>query len=79
LIIELGLERLGFQESYGVQDAGDVPYYEGRIEILNLRGWDLRSIQSIGERPDALDVLIGNDILRDCTFIVVGPKGKFRL
>ena len=79
LINELGLERLGSQESYGVQDAGDVPYYEGRIEIPKLRGWDLRSIQPMKERPDDLDILIGNDILKDCTFIVVGPEGKFRL
>ena len=79
LITELGLDRLGFQESYGVQDAGDVPYYKGRIEIPRLGGWDLESIQPMQERPDDLDVLIGNDILKDCTLIIVGPEGKFRV
>jgi hypothetical protein len=78
-ISELRLGQLGVQESYDVQDAGDVPYYQGRIEIPKLGGWDLRSIQPMKERPDDLDVLIGNDILKDCTFIVVGSEGKFRL
>jgi hypothetical protein len=31
------------------------------------------------ERPDDLDVLIGNDILKDCILIIAGPEGRFRL
>jgi hypothetical protein len=31
------------------------------------------------ERPDDLDVLTGNDILKDCILIIAGPGGKFRL
>lgn len=57
-----------------------IPLYHARLELPDLRrSWDTTILMETGAGQGLHDVVLGNDVLQSCVFILDGPAGKFTL
>ena len=85
LLRQLRATPLGSAQTSGIGGSTPVQLYEASLFIFNASNvhspWIVRPDLTVMELPGTIefDVLIGMDVLRDCTLVVSGPMGQFTL
>ena len=78
---DLGLPVIGHETGIGMEGREiRIPLYHARVELPDLRrSWDTAILMETGAGQGLHDVVLGNDVLQSCVFILDGPAGKFIL